>query len=61
MFIWTCIIGKVDLMLFRRYAADMLFGIEVIHQPGSFSCAPSASKNCLCERCSFAPPRQGAS
>lgn len=52
MCIWTCVIGKVDLMLFRKYAADMLFRVEVIDQPGSFSCAPSASKNCLSEHCS---------
>lgn len=56
MCIGTCIIGKVDLMLFRKYAADMLFRIEVIDQPGSFSCAPSASKNCLCEHCSLLHP-----
>lgn len=36
MFIWTCVIGKVDLMLFRNYTADILFRIEVIDQPGSF-------------------------
>lgn len=45
MFIWTCIIGKVDLMRFRKYAAEMQFRIEVIVQLGSFSCAPGASKN----------------
>lgn len=61
MFIWTCVIGKVDLMLFRNYTADILFRIEVIDQPGSSSCAPSISENCLCEHCSFAPPGQGAS
>lgn len=43
MFIWTCIIGKVDLM-FRKYAAEMLFRIEVIVQLGSFLCATGASK-----------------
>lgn len=60
MFIWTCIIGKVDLM-FRKYAAEMLFRIEVIVQLGSFLCASGASKSCHCEHCCFAPPGQGAS
>lgn len=59
MFIWTCIIGKVDMMLFRNYAADILLRTEVIDQPGSFPCAPNPSKNCLWQHCSFAPPGQG--
>lgn len=44
MFICTCIIGKVDLMLFSKHAVDMLFRIEVIDQPGAFHVLPMLLK-----------------